>query len=104
MGKGILIHLQDVNESKKSSKLDIWLDEERENLLRDITSLVKIESVAQEEDPTSDEPFGSECKKALDQFLYISRRDKMESYNHDGYCASAIIILFDLNKLIINKN
>lgn len=83
--------MQDVNESKKSSKLDIWLDEERENLLCDITSLVKIESVAQEEDPTSDEPFGSECKKALDQFLYISRRDKMESYNHDGYCASAII-------------
>lgn len=53
--------------------------------LRDLNTLVSIESVKDESTAKEGQPFGVNCRKALDAMLEIAKRDGFETENYDGY-------------------
>lgn len=56
-----------------------------DEFLRDLNTLVSIESVKDETTAQEGAPFGRECRRALDAMLEIAKRDGFETENYDGY-------------------
>ena len=66
-------------------KLENWIRDNEENFVHDVSDLVCIRSVSRlGGGPGS--PFGEGCRKALDRFLAISKRDNFETEDFSGYC------------------
>lgn len=60
-------------------------NEYTEAYLKDLNSLVSIESVRDKEHAADGMPFGPACRKALDTMLEIGQRDGFRTKNIDGY-------------------
>lgn len=72
--------------SPKMDELDRWIDDNEESLLDDISSLVKIPSIAKR--ASTQPPYGKECARALEQMLAMGDRYGFSTDNCDGYCGS----------------
>lgn len=57
----------------------------KDDILRDIIELCKIPSVLDETTAKENQPFGEDCRKALDAMLAIGRRDGFVCEDVDGY-------------------
>lgn len=68
-------------------KLEQWIDEHFDDLLRDISELISCPSVAQEQD-SADAPFGQGCRDALDAALALAQRYGFETCNYENHCGS----------------
>lgn len=68
-------------------RLEQWIDEHFDELLKDIERLVKCPSVAQLQD-SEDAPFGSGCREALDTALALARSYGFETRNYENRCGS----------------
>ncbi len=68
-------------------KLEKWLDDHFEELIRDVEKLVAIGSVSE---PTESEeiPFGEGCRKALDAALEMAKGYGFETRNYENRCGS----------------
>ncbi|MBP1580939.1 MAG: Sapep family Mn(2+)-dependent dipeptidase [Oscillospiraceae bacterium] len=70
-------------------KIDAFIAENKENILKDIATLIEIPSVSV--DGPAEAPFGEGCKKALDAALAICEGMGMATKNYDYYAGSASI-------------
>ena len=53
------------------ARIDKWLDDNKENIIRDMKRIIKIPSISK---PGVDEyPFGKGCKDALEEMLLMGR-------------------------------
>ena len=57
----------------------------KDDYLKDLNTLVSIESVRDKEHAEEGAPFGPNVRKALEAFLEMARRDGFEVQNVDGY-------------------
>ena len=71
------------------AKIDAFIAENKENIIRDITTLVKYPSVSI--DGPAGMPFGDECKKVLDKALEMCEGYGLATKNYDYYAGSASI-------------
>ena len=65
-----------------------FIDSNKEEILNEIKNLVKFKSISENTENEA-EPFGSECKKALEYFLESANRLGFRTKNVDGYCGYA---------------
>ena len=72
-----------------NSKVDLWLDEHSEEMIRDVQKLVSFRSVSGSEPAAPGAPFGQECKKALTSMLDICRGFGFDTRDMDGYIGYA---------------
>jgi len=71
------------------AKIDAYIEKNKENIIRDITTLVKYPSVSIDGVPGA--PFGEECKKVLDKALEMCEGYGLATKNYDYYAGSASI-------------
>lgn len=70
-------------------KIDQFIAENRENILKDIAALVNIKSIStQSDDPQA--PFGEGCHKVLDKALEMCEGMGFTTRNYDYYAGSAV--------------
>ncbi len=67
-----------------------WFDKHRAEFIQDICELINFKSIS-DYNQNSKYPFGKECAKALDFMLDKAKKIGLETYNHDYYCASALL-------------
>ncbi len=67
-------------------ELDQWIESNQENILNDLTQLVRIKSVSGEAE--GDKPFGEGPAKALDAALAMGQKMGFETENYDYYAGS----------------
>ena len=73
-------------EQKLYERISAWMEEHREELIRDIMRLVRIPSVS---DPVSGtRPFGAPCREAMDEMLKIAEEHGFVTENYDYYVGS----------------
>ena len=65
------------------NKINAYFEKEKENMLKDLASLIEIPSVLGEKEV--DAPFGKEPKRALLKMLEIAERDGFKTNNIDNY-------------------
>lgn len=64
-----------------------WIREHEAELVEDICRLVRIPSVSESsQDPEA--PFGTECRRALDEALKLGEEMGFTASNHENYCGS----------------
>ena len=61
------------------------VEKRKEEMIKDIETLVNIPSVMDEETANEGQPFGRSCRVALDAMLAIGKRDGFECEDVDGY-------------------
>ncbi len=66
-----------------NDKINAYFEKEKENMLSDLGSLIRIPSVRGEK--TDDAPFGAEPKKALEKMLTIAKNYGFSTLNVDNY-------------------
>ena len=71
-------------------KLEQWLDEHFDEMVRDISALVAVPSVAQRQDD-EEAPFGSPCRRALDEALSLAARYGFQTRNYENRCGSVTL-------------
>lgn len=71
--------------------LKCWLEGQKEKIVEDIGGLVAIESIAENDNVQPPAPFGDKCRQVLDKMLSYAVRDKIASFDHEGYCGSVLI-------------
>lgn len=64
---------------------DRFIDEKRNEIVEEVSNLIKIPSVS-EETENEEQPFGEECEKALDYVLTLGEKMGFKTKNLDGYC------------------
>ena len=64
---------------------DKFIDEKKNEIVEEVSSLIKIPSVS-EETENEEQPFGKECEKALKYVLTIGEKMGFKTKNLDGYC------------------
>lgn len=70
-------------------KLLQWIDDQRENIVRDIIDLLAIKSVAVPQE--GEYPFGEGCAKALNDMLDYAKRLGFQTENHENYCGTCTL-------------
>lgn len=71
------------------SEVRDWIENKREDIIRDVIQLVKIPSVS--EKGKSNSPFGTECRRVLVKMLSLASQYGLSVENHEDYCGSAIL-------------
>ena len=72
-----------------SKKLDLFLEEEKENIKRDLAKLIAVPSVSTEK--VGDYTFGKECAKVLETALSLGEENGFVTENIDYYCGSIML-------------
>lgn len=72
-----------MDETKLLAKIDLFIEENKENIKRDIKTLVDIPSV--EGAALPGKPFGADVARALDAALDMARDAGLDAHNVDGY-------------------
>ena len=67
-------------------RVDRWVEEHREALVKDIMRLVKIRSVSQYD--TGEGPFGPGCREALHEMLKIGEEHGFSTRNYEDHVGS----------------
>ncbi len=75
------------------NKLYQYIDEHQEDTIRDLMSIVRIESVTRDGDAVK--PFGQGCRNVLDAMLEKGKKEGFQTRNHEYYVGS---IKYDLEK------
>lgn len=72
-----------------NTKIAQWADENMDDLMKDLISIVNIRSVSE---PFNDGPYpyGEGCKQALEKTLEIATRLGFDTMNHEDYCGSVL--------------
>lgn len=78
-----------INESVLMQRIDKFLQENQDALLKDLASLIEVNSVRS--DPAQNAPFGAGVRKALDRALEIAGRFGLSTQDCDGYLVYADI-------------
>ena len=78
--------------------IDLFIEENKENILRDIARLVAVPSI--EGEPEENAPFGAEPKKALELGLEIASELGLDTRNCENYIGYAEIPGEDKEKYI----
>lgn len=73
-------------DKKLYQKISGWIDGHRESMIRDIRRLVRIPSIS--EQGTPEQPFGKNCREAMDLMLQIGREHGFHTENHEYYVGS----------------
>ncbi len=63
----------------------LWAKEHQDNFLKDLNTLVEIESTRDMTSAKENAPFGNNCRKALDAMLSIASLDGFKTEDVDGY-------------------
>ena len=71
-------------------KLEQWLQEHFVEMIRDISTLVAVPSVAQQKDD-EEAPFGVPCRRALDEALKLAARYGFQTCNYENRCGSVTL-------------
>ena len=71
-------------------KIDAFIAENKENILKDIATLIEIPSVSV--DGPAEAPFGEGCKKALDAALAICEGMDMATKTYDYYAIDGTLL------------
>ncbi len=71
-------------------KVDLWIDEHRDDIVKDIIRLVNIRSVSVPAD--GDAPFGEGCKKVLEEFIKLGNERGFAAHNYDYRIASLSLV------------
>ena len=61
------------------------VEKRKEQLIQDIETLCAIPSVYNEKTISENQPYGSECRQALDAMLAIGKRDGFVVHDENGY-------------------
>ena len=64
---------------------DEIIEKNKNNIINTVCDLIKFKSVSTETNNIN-EPFGNECKKALDYFLNLGKSMGFKTKNVDNYC------------------
>jgi succinyl-diaminopimelate desuccinylase len=72
-------------------KVAAWLDENFEDMIKDVQAFARIRSVSRADLREEGAPFGPECRKMLDFALRRAGEMGFETQDHDGYCGSALL-------------
>ena len=78
-----------MNDAQRIQKIDAFIEENRDALLRDLKTLVDINSVQSAAQPGA--PFGPGVRKALDAALEMARRFGLDAHDCEGYMGYAEI-------------
>lgn len=78
-----------MNDAQRIQKIDAFIAENRDALLRDLKTLVNINSVQSAAQPGA--PFGPGVRKALDAALEMARRFGLDAHDCEGYMGYAEI-------------
>ena len=68
-----------------------WIDDHAEEYIADVQALSRIPSVSRADLRKENEPFGPDCRKALDWVLNRVKELGFEAEDHEGYCGSAYL-------------
>ncbi len=71
--------------------MENFLEQQWENMIRDLTSFVAIDSVYDPDSVGPHMPFGAKTRQALDYVLELGRRFGMEVRDYDGYAAELTV-------------
>lgn len=71
-----------------SSEIDLWLNEVRDQYVRDVIEAVNIPSVSAEREGSY--PFGKNCAVMLDHMEQVAKKYAFPFSNHEYYCASSL--------------
>lgn len=75
----------DINEKKAlEQRAEKWIADHKENLVADISRLVKIRSVSDQAHGTEEAPYGEGCKRALEEALAIGREHGFQTTIYDN--------------------
>lgn len=66
-----------------------WIEKNKENIIRDVCSLVEIPSVSRPGE--GGWPFGAACGQVLKKALSLAEENGLETENHENYCGSAVL-------------
>ena len=72
-----------------NSKVDLWIEQHSEDMIKDLQKLVSFKSVSHAELAQPGAPFGAECKKALEHILGICHDFGFADTDMDGYIGYA---------------
>lgn len=72
-----------------SRKLDLFIEEEKDNIKNDLARLIRIPSVSS--DKIGDYTFGEQCANVLETALEIGTENGFEVENIDYYCGSILL-------------
>lgn len=72
-----------------NSKVDLWIEQHSEDMIKDLQKLVSFKSVSHAELAQPGAPFGAECKKALEHILGICHGFGFADTDMDGYIGYA---------------
>lgn len=70
----------------KIEEIRAWLGEHEEELISDLARLVAIPSVSRPESPVG--PYGEDCRRALDELLFIGKKYGFETKNYEYHVGS----------------
>ena len=72
-----------------NSKVDLWIEQHSEDMIKDLQKLVSFKSVSHAELAQPGAPFGAECKKALEHILGICHGFGFADTDMEGYIGYA---------------
>ncbi len=78
---------------KLIEKLNSYIDENRDNIVKDLMAVSSIESVSLEGDPVA--PFGPGCRKVIDHMLARGEEEGFKTHNYEYYVGE---VKYDLGK------
>ena len=81
--------MSDMNQEIRR-KLEQWIDEHFDDIVRDTAALVSVPSVAQATG-NSEAPYGRGCRDALDKALALAQSYGFETRNYENHCGSATL-------------
>ncbi len=69
-------------------KAAVWIEEHKEEFVSELRRLVRIPSVSHANEAQPGAPFGSECRRVLDEMMERGRYYGFDVQDHDGYAVS----------------
>lgn len=82
------MNLTNEQKEKLNAALDQWVEEHREEYIKDVSDLCRIRSVSEE--MPGDKPFGEGCYEMLMASFKLAESYGFRTKNYDNYCGSAI--------------
>lgn len=72
----------------------VWIRTHEEEMLQDMAELIAIPSVSEGSDAQRERtaaPFGAECRRALERYLFMAQRDGLSCRDLSGYCGEVSV-------------
>ena len=66
--------------------LEQWISRQEDQMREDIAALIRIPSIADQQEAIPGAPYGKKCREALEQMRAFGLREQMETEDIDGHC------------------